>query len=241
MRNIRQIRPLCAQAIGAAGCLAALLLTGCTADEEHREIPAAQTGPVTAYGLTLDENASPEQVAFAVLRSIADDVRAAQSHDREGQKKALRTTHSLLAYTTVEQRLLQTENMARAQKKESLGDQRNEKLYDFARQLAPIVAHYVPGFDADLTAAEAKMRREGKAERGTVHIQYEAAHRPEASDPAERDAVIIGLELVKESGGGKSFWRVARIAFAGRPGGRATGTRTAVPEAVMQAVTAPGS
>jgi hypothetical protein len=227
MRTIQRVRGQRAAGLAIITWVGALLPGGCTADQHHRDIPPAAVKPVNAYGLTLDENATPEQVAFVVLRSIADDVAAAQAHDHDSQREALRTTHALIACGTVETRLLQAENLAPGgRKRKSFGDERNEKLFDFARQLAPIVSHYVKSFDTDFESARRKMRAPMPADPNLVRIFYEAAHDPAASDVRQRDPVIIELEMAREKVDGKTYWRLAKIGFAGRPSA-ATGTRTA--------------
>lgn len=202
--------------LAVSASLLAGQMVGCTPDEEHKDIPPAGVKTVTAYNVTLDESATPQQAVYVMLRSIADDVHAAQKHDHDAQKEAMRREHSVLAFSLIEQRLLQMENMGRKQPKDSLGPDHDSKLWDFSRQLAPIVAHYVPSFDTTFEAAVSKMQMRGNPESPLVHVLYAASHDPNASDPQERDPVLIDFEVAKENVGGKTFWRIAKISFAGR-------------------------
>lgn len=201
-----------------AASLALASLAGCTPDEHHREIPPAAAGKVSAYGLTLDENASPQQVAFVFLKSVADDVRAAQAKETAAQKDAMKLTHSILAYSTIEQRLLNADAMIRGQNKTTLGAEREEKLWDFARNLAPIISHYVASFPATWEEAAPRLRFIPVPGDKSGRVIFEAAHDPNATDTKEKDPVNIDIEVVKEPAGAVSYWRVAKVAFAGRPG-----------------------
>ncbi len=186
---------------------ATAFLTGCSSEEE---IPRAAVKPVTAYGITLDENATPKQVAFVLLRSIADDLHAAQAHDTKGQKEALRLTYSLAAYSTIARRIGESpeEEADPAQAKI-----RDKRLYIFVKDWTPIVGYYVPSFDTDFKAAAQRMQIRSQTG-STVHILYEACHNPAETDPAKRQTATIEIELTKEPAGAVSYWRVAKVSFA---------------------------
>jgi hypothetical protein len=115
-----------AAALAATVVLACL--TGCSAPDEG--IPPAEVKPVTAYGLRLDTTATPKQVAFVLLRSIADDVQAAQAHDTTRQKEALRLTHSLAAYSTIAARIGESPNRPADAARSKARDRR---LYTFVK------------------------------------------------------------------------------------------------------------
>jgi len=206
------------------------VIAGCTPDEVHRDLPPAKVGVVTAYGQTLDASATPEQVVYVLLRSIREDVEAAQAHNREAQKKAMHLTHSLGAFTIIERRLVEALNLVNKSSKRDLGEQRDQQLFDFTRFWAPIAGYYIASFEQDFEAAKARMRV-GAQSNDTVHVFYHAEHDPAATDPAARQPVILDIELVREPADGASYWRVARVGYAGRPGARtrpaATSTATA--------------
>ncbi len=191
--------------------------SGCTKPEE--EVPPAAVKTVEAYGVTLDAAATPSQVAYVLLRSLADDVQAAQAHEHEKQKAALKLTYSLAAYSEIEQRLLNVINQDRAEKKTDLGDERDRRLFDFTRQWAPIVAHYVRSFDTDLQEAVTKMQEEPDPEGQRTSVLYAVSHDPTETAPAKQQQATLEIELIKETVGGLSYWRVARVGYRGRKAG----------------------
>lgn len=187
----------------AAGLLSAV---GCT---KPREIPPAEVETVEAYGLTLDESANPKQVAYVLLRSLAEDVHAAQAHETAKQREAVNQTFRLAAYSTIEQRKL--ESMGSNQS--SLGDDRAEKLFEVVNFWAPIVAHYVDSLPQSYAAAEKLMRTIVSSDQSVAHVYLEVSHDPSATQPAERQDAMLDIELAKERAEGKSYWRVAKINF----------------------------
>ncbi len=198
---------------GALLGLGAVIVAGCT-DPKHKDVPPAKVEVVQAYGTNLDENATPQQVAYVLLRSIADDVQAAQAHRHEDQKSALRTTYALAAYSTIERRLSELLKATGATDKEGLGPDRDAALYDFVRQWAAIVGHYVPSFDTDFNAAQNRMSVQTKPD--AAHVLYKAWHSPTTQPSAGDNPVLIDIELAKETVGTATYWRVARVSFAGR-------------------------
>lgn len=181
-----------------------IALSGCTSENP---IPVAKTEVVNAYGMTLDETASPEQVVYVLLRSLADDVHAAQQFHRAEQIEALHRTFTLAAHSEIERRLLA---VLRTVKKDiTLGDERDKKLYDIVDKWAPIVAHYVDSFDTDASAASAKMKRSDSADGKRVHVYYPVAHLAKAPEPEQ----VLDIELVQEPAGDVAYWRVARIDY----------------------------
>ncbi len=195
---------------GIAAILAAALtfsgLIGCGSDED---IPPAVVKPVTAYGLTLDNKATPQEVAFALLRSIADDVKAAQAYDTKAQKQALLITHSLAACNTIAGKLA----LSDAQGDRTKAGLRDKKIYAFVKDWAAIVAHYVRSFDTDPQAATRRMEVRGRTQK-SLHLYYDVSHDPAETDPAKRQTATIDIELVQEQADGLSYWRVARVSFA---------------------------
>jgi hypothetical protein len=211
--------------LAAAGLLGAVLATmgiiGCGSEEE--EIPLAQVKPVTAYGLTLDDTAGPKQVAFVLLRSIADDFQATQAHDKKRQKEALHLTYSLAAYTTIAGRIA----LDPVQKEDFSDKTRNKKMFVFVRDWTPIAAHYVRSFDTDAEAAGRRMAEVHGASPDIVHILYEVSHDPKETDPAKRQTATLDIELARERDGALSYWRVSKIAFVPPAPRHKAATRTA--------------
>ena len=86
--------------------LAAALLVGSTACRRDvrladKKLRNPTVKAVSAYGMTLDEQASPQQVAFATLRAIRDDFLAP---DREAREKALDIQFELCAANKISER-----------------------------------------------------------------------------------------------------------------------------------------
>lgn len=178
--------------------------------------PPAEVKTVSAYGLTLDESATPEQVVYVLLRAIADDVTAAQAHEHDKQREALLLTYRLGAYSVIEKRLVDVLNQSLASEVKSLGKDRDRRLFDFVKGWAPIASHYVRGFDTDSRAAMARMSVQASPDGERIHVYYPVCHDPQESDPAKRQEATLDIELAKEKAGSRSYWRVARVAFKGR-------------------------
>jgi len=214
---MNNLKPLPGQGLAllSAAMIGGFILAGCTRDPEHQDIPPTKVVAVQAYGQNLDDSATPQQVVYVLLRSIADDVNAAQAHKTKEQKEAFKITHSLAAYSVIEQRLLDVLNTTRPQKTSSLGPDRDMQLYDLIHQWAPIVSHYVRSFETDFNAASQKMSASTTPDQKTTHVLYQAAHDPSATGEARGD-VTIDIELVKEPAGPNEYWRVARISYLGK-------------------------
>jgi len=197
------------------GLFATLLgSTGCT--KHTQDIPKPKVETVTAYNVTLDQDATPEQVAYVLLRALADDVTAAQAHEHKKQKEALNLTFSLAAYAQIEKQVIQTENLTRAKKIDSLGDLRNEKLYKFVKYWAPIVAHYIKSFDTNPVTAAKKMKVHLTSDGTIANVLYPVSHDPTETDPAKQQTAVLNIKMVKEKAGAISYWRVARLGYQPR-------------------------
>ncbi|HRR86162.1 MAG TPA: hypothetical protein P5316_14235, partial [Phycisphaerae bacterium] len=193
---------------GLVGVMIVAGLSGCSAPEE--DIPPAVVKPVTAYGLSLDTTATPQQVAFVLLRSIADDVRAAQAQDAKRQKEALQLTYALAAYSTIAPRIGES---AAKPADAARSKARDKRLYSFVKDWAPIAAHYIRSFDTDVEAAGRKMRIHSQTA-SAVHVLYDVCHDPAETDPARQQKATIDIELTMEPEGALSYWRVAKVTFA---------------------------
>ena len=194
-----------------AWLVAAAGLSGC---RQPVEIPPTEVKTVEAYGVKLDELATPQQVTFVLLRSMRDDVEAAQAGDRQRQKQAFRVTFSLGAFSEIEKRL--SRGLGRDENT-GLGESRERKIYDVIYHWAPIVGHYVRSFDLDEKTAVERTRATIRPNNTLAVVQYDVAHDPAASEPAERQAVVLEVTLTREkaTAGTGEFWRVARVDFRG--------------------------
>lgn len=229
-----------------AGIFLAAAVGGCT--NEEKDVPKAEVKPVTAYGITLDESATPQQVTYVLLRSLADDVHAAQAHPPrpEDQKKANLITVDVCAPNEIEQRILRALREAAKDpgKVTSLGKDRDREIYKVVNAWGSIVAYYVDSFDKDPAtgatigqdAAMGRMRmriwpngRPGSnTTKPTANVDYEVW--PDPSKPDANRHQTLDVELVKETAGGKEYWRVVRVAYvspASRPATQPAGAMPA--------------
>ncbi len=211
-RPVSSVRPLSAALVAAVAAL--VLFTACASHEDP--VPPPATGPVTACGLTLDEHATPQQVAFVLLRALADDVQAAQTHRREDQRAAQELAWSLAAYDVIAERLIESHNRTRPGAPiSSLGADRDRRIWQVVHFWAPIVAHYVPGFDVDFQAAADKMLVAMSQDRRSAHVFYPTMRDPSQVEPAAQERAVIDVELHMQKAGDQEYWRVARVAFTG--------------------------
>ncbi len=206
--------------------LTPLVLVGCS---RPVEIPPTDVKVVEAYGLKLDEQASPEQVVYVLLRSIREDVEASQAKDRPAQQKAFEVTFSLGAFGEIASRLAAGLD---EKGRERLTQLRDKRIHDVINHWAPIVSHYVKSFELDEKIAAVRMRvaKTALGSKPAAIVLYDAAHDPTATEPADRQPATIEITLVKEpaSGGSQEFWRVARVAFRGPRAG--TPAEPAIPD-----------
>lgn len=219
---------------GLALAVVACLTGGC--QDAADTLPPPEVKTVTAYGQTLDESATPQQVAYVLLRSLAEDVQAAQAKPprREDQKQANLITWSVAAPNTIEQRILSTarEHAKDPARFQSLGENRKKEIYRVVNQWAPIVAYYVASFDQDPETAMSRMHVRPSPNGQVTHILYEVTPDPTRPDVDQRRT--LDIELVKEKGAdGKEYWRVARVGYIGlgtRPTTQPAGTQPAKAE-----------
>lgn len=205
--------------VWAAGILAgAGALSGC--GHADADVPKAEVKTFEAYGLTLGPDASPQQVAYVLLKSIADDYAAARAKDHAAQKKAQELTYSVAAPGVIEQRLVATANAINPNlKKQSLGEDRDAKIFKTVHYWAPIVGHYVPTFaNADFQTVARDSWVTITPDGETAHVYYPVSHDPAEKDPDKAETATISIELNREAAqaGGPKYWRVSRVRYLGR-------------------------
>jgi hypothetical protein len=151
---------------------------------------------VTHYGVTLDQEASPEQVAYVLLRSIREDVRATNETERES---ALDKQFDLCAADEI-------------QRKNNTSLSRDELVHNIVWRWTPTVSHYVGGFELEQDKAVARFERRtldsslnAAANAGECEILMEVTG-PEG-DPNAR--VVMVIYFAKDNG----YWRVTHLGF----------------------------
>jgi hypothetical protein len=202
----------CAPCRAVGLVIGALLVTvaGCTDTEP--DLPPARIETVEAYGVKLDASASPRDVAYVLLRTLADDVNSAQAGEQEKHKEALIRAYRLAAYDTISQRLEEVMKQA-GQPNPRLDEERERKLYEFTSQWGAIVAHYVRSFDTDRQAAFDHMRLVPGTKPDQAIILYNVSHDPAETNPERQERATLRIELARETAGGESYWRVARLDY----------------------------
>lgn len=174
---------------------------------------------VTHYGLTLDEQAEPEQVAFVLLRAMRDDALAQSPEDREAALDRQFDVAAGGAITSLT----------------PAGFTAAETLHRVVSHWTPVVGHYAANFDFDWEAAKDRLVRlsiaqtKGETQECQVLMELDSPD----GDPNARAVLIIGL--IQEKG----FWRVYRVGFV--PNQRAIRLRAGVNVEVPSAPTTPPS
>ncbi len=200
-RNRQDVRST-APTIGflAAGAVTLVLWCGCGGDARlaGRKIRNVTVQSVSHYGVTLDQQAPPEQVAFVLLRAIRDDVRAKNMDERQA---ALDKQFDLCAANVL-------------QKRNRTSLPRDEFIHSIVYQWAPTVSHYAGDFETEREKAVARFVRkaaktESKAGSEECEVQMELA------DPSgdANARVVMTIWMAMDAG----FWRVTHLGFdAGR-------------------------
>jgi len=186
-----------------------VLLCSCRGDARlaGTNIPHVEVRSVTHYGLTLDQQATPEQVAFVALRAIREDV---QAKDKAAREQARSVQFDVCAADELADR-------------ENTRLSRDEFIYKVVDRWAPTVSHYVASVETDWGKSQAKfIRRDPRpaakaktdAEQAEIAMQVE-----DPSGDANARAVLL-VWLAKDHG----FWRVTHFGFDNK-------TRTLAPAA----------
>ena len=195
--NKREVRSIWA-AVGltatAAGALAVWCGCGGDARLAGHKIRSVTVRSVTHYGITLDQQAAPEQVAFVLLRAIRDDVSAKTREDREA---ALDKQFDLCAANVL-------------QKRNRTSMPRDEFVHGVVYHWAPTVSHYVGDFETDWGQAAARLVR-AKASKNQKASPEETEVYMELADPGgdPKARVVMVIWMVQDGG----FWRVTHLGF----------------------------
>jgi len=192
-------RSRCAARLAASVVFGLVLSgSGCSRDVRlaDKKVPTVTVRSVSHYGLTLDQNATPEQVAFAALRAIREDFLAKNEAEREA---ALAKQFDLCAAEVLAER-----------NRTSLS--RDEYIYSVVYRWTPTVSHYVGDFPADWESAEGRLvRRAVSRAKGEKESGEECEVAMQVADPAgdPKASVVLVVWLAKDGG----FWRVLHLGF----------------------------
>ncbi len=175
--------------VGTSGCNRDVRLSG-------HKLRSVTVGPTTHYGMVLNEEASPEQVAFVLLRAIADDFSARSEAEREA---ALDKQFDICAANVILDRNVTSLS-------------RDEFIYTVVHQWTPTVSHYVSDFETEWEKAQERFVLRGpRLVKGADSAAMECEVLMEIEDPSgEQDTrVIMVVYLAQDSG----LWRVLHLGF----------------------------
>jgi len=188
--------------IGSVAALAAVVACGwpcgCSRDVrlDKRELREVSVRTVTHYGLTLDQAADPESVAFVALSAIREDFEA--GGDKVKREAALDKQFDVCA----------AEHIA-SQNHSSRS--RAEFLLSVVRLWTPTVAHYVGDFPKTMEEARSRLvLRKLKTAEGSIEqadVLMEVDDLATGRDPNAR--VVLAVYLLKDGG----YWRVTHVGF----------------------------
>ncbi len=151
---------------------------------------------VTHYGVTLDEAASPEQVAYVALRAVREDFSGTDPEEREA---ALDKHFDVCAADVIAAR-------------NRTGLKRDEFVYAVVRRWTPTVSHYVADFETDWEAASERFgRTDPRPPKGSNADALECEVLMEVDDPSGDPSAraLLVVYLAQDSG----FWRVVHLGF----------------------------
>lgn len=179
-------------------CVLLIVVSGCDRDVRlaGRNVRHVEVHAVNHYNMNLNEQASPEQVAYVALRAIVDDFSATNEEDRE---TALQKQFDVTAANVIQSR-----NRTKLS--------RDEFLYNVVNHWTPTVSHYVQSFDADWDAMKSRLvRKNGNSGSSSDKDVSECSVLLEADDPGGDPLarVVVVVWLAKDSG----FWRVVHLGF----------------------------
>jgi hypothetical protein len=175
--------------VNPAGCSRDVRLAG-------KNIRSVTVKPVTLYGVSLDENATPKDVVYVLLRAIREDFEAQTPEAREA---ALDKQFDICAANAIE-----------ARNRGSFD--RDEFVHNVVYRWTPTVAHYVGDFETERSKASARLiRRVSKATAGDGARFEETEVLMEVNDPSGDPSarVVMVVWLAKDKG----MWRVVHLGF----------------------------
>jgi hypothetical protein len=171
------------------GCDRDVRLTG-------RNIHDATVRSVTHYGLTLDQEATPQQVTYVLLRAIRDDFLAT---DQAARDAAIDRQLDVCAANEIY--AMHSPTLDRA-----------EVVYKVVHRWTPTIAHYVPDLETDWEKAQGRFTLRGpqpmaNSATGAKECQIIMELADPSGDPNANVLLVVGL--VQDRG----YWRVLRVGF----------------------------
>ena len=185
-------------AIVGAALLAAGTACGCGRDTRlsGTKVRDVKVRTVTHYGVTLGQEASPEQVAYVVLRAVRDDFNAKTAADRDA---ALDIQFDLCAAGELASR-----------NRTSLTAQ--EFIHNVVYRWTPTVSHYVGDLPLDWESANSRLVRRTPTEAKNARAGgQECELAMEVADPGgDPNARVLMLIWLAQDAG---YWRIVHFGF----------------------------
>ena len=171
----------------------------------------ASNDVVTSHGMTLDENATPEQVVWVLLSAIREDVRTKVNSP---EWKDLMKLQCRLANVELLRSRADTSERGRHLDRDGL-------FFGIVRGWAPALNYYAESFDDEFEAAKAKMTSQSKIDprlpekyHPTQVVNY-VLQAAEFDGPVRRRrGVNIQFALSKTQNG---YWRVYAVSLGPPP------------------------
>ncbi len=192
-----------------AGCMLLVvcgLLQGCDGDETRKlreRVHHVEVGVVRDAGLTLDEQASPGMVVYALLVTIHDDVKAGK--DVSAREDAFKRTMNLSAPDQIHK-----QDVRGKRDRETTVAQRDRSVEDIVWRWAPTLGYYVDDFPKTWEDARTRLIRRPSgtsADQGPEACVVKIALADPSGDA--KAMAVAQFRLVKEKG----FWRVVQVGF----------------------------
>jgi len=175
-------------------------LGGCSRDARlaGQHVRDAAAHPLTAYGVRLDESASPSQVVYVFLKAVVDDYKAGS--DRKARDKALDVQFGVAAPDTI--------TASDPRNVRANDEDKKEHLFRTIYHWAPTVGHYRASFSGDLNAIKPRMREEIDPTDPTKAQVFVNMFNP-ADPDRQRTGVVAWFLLTREH----NLWRIYWVGF----------------------------
>ncbi len=190
-----------------------LCLSGCDSRPklEASDFLPASDEVVTAYGITLDEHATPEQSAWVLLMAARDDVRTA-IHSPEWRE--LMKLQCRLADVELLREMVHKDAALSREKANAI-------FFRMIKTWASALNYYAEFIDDDFEAAKARMTlrnavwpRLPEGRRNIQVVQYVLTAKPPGSPAGLDSAVTVQFLLSKTH---KGYWRIYKLQLAPPP------------------------
>jgi len=179
--------------------LGLLTLTSCgrdarLADDKVREVPVSA---VSAYGRTLDQDATPREVVYVLLKAVVDDYDA--GYDTKKREEAFDIELATSAPQTIKQRY---------RRRQPTETELTEYLYKVVRHWAPVLGYYVDDFRVDYETLSDRMTVQPDRRNPEESVVYLNVSPPDSEKDPNAGAVAR-FHMTREAG----YWRISWVGW----------------------------